>query len=66
MRTIGGFWITASTSGRRYLNGNIEIGGVKHKACLLKNEFKDEGTNRPDYVLMLKDEREPRLPYRDE
>lgn len=55
----GGLWKRVSAkTGTTYLSGSIEINGQKHPFVALKNNFKEEGSNKPDYIIKLKEDRD--------
>jgi len=53
---VGGLWKQESVNGKKYLQGNIEIDGVKHRISVWKNNFKEEGDKKPDYQISLMDD----------
>jgi uncharacterized protein (DUF736 family) len=50
---IGALWLNKSrTDGKQYLAGQVELGGVKHKIVVFKNDHKKQDTH-PDYNIVL-------------
>jgi uncharacterized protein (DUF736 family) len=50
-QNIGALWLKDKANGGKYLTGNIEIDGVKHKIVVFKNDFKKDGEKTPDYRI---------------
>lgn len=50
MENIGALWLNKSKKGQRYMSGQIEIDGKKHKIVVFKNKYKDEDKH-PDYRI---------------
>ena len=42
-------WRKASKKGNEYLAGVVTIDGKEHKLVAFANQFKEQGTNRPDW-----------------
>ena len=54
--SIGALWLNESKKGNKYMSGNIEIDGVKHKILIFKNtKTKDE---QPDYRIFAQTPRD--------
>lgn len=65
-KNSGGMWRKMSQDGKTpYFSCNIELDGVKTYFKAFKNTFKVEGSNQPDYRLVL-DVPVDQLPPREE
>ena len=51
-KDIGCLWLNESKNGNKYMAGNVEIDGVKHKIVVFKNTYKDD-EKKPDYRIYL-------------
>lgn len=49
--SIGGLWLKTARDGQKYMSGNIEIKGEKHRFTVFKNKRKSE-EKHPDYVIV--------------
>jgi uncharacterized protein (DUF736 family) len=49
-KSIGALWLNESKKGNKYMSGNVEIQGVKHKIVVFKNNYKDDD-KKPDYRI---------------
>lgn len=54
MIKLSGLWLNTSKKGEKYFSGALGGGRI----VILKNQFKKEGSNEPDYEMYLK-ENEP-------
>ena len=52
MIKLSGMWINESKSGEKFFSGNLGSGRI----VLLKNTFKEEGNNEPDYNLYIEEQ----------
>ena len=50
-KSIGALWIKTSKNGNKYMSGEVEINGQKHKITVFKNNYKEKETH-PDYKIM--------------
>lgn len=55
--SVGGIWVKEGARGR-WLSIAVEINGVKHSFVGFKNDYKEEGDNRPDYQILMPKPRE--------
>lgn len=55
--SIGALWLGESKNGTKYMSGEVEIDGVKHKIIVFKNKYKEEDRH-PDYRILPKQERQ--------
>ena len=60
-KSNGGLWIKTSKKGLEYLSGQIEINGCKYDFAAFKNNYKEDGDRKPDYVIKLREERSEEL-----
>ena len=49
-KSIGGLWSRVGKTGNKYMYGNIEIEGKKHKFVVFENKYKREDKH-PDYQI---------------
>ena len=49
MIELTGLWINTDKSGKTYMKGGLGHGTV----LIFKNEKKEEGSNQPDYKMLL-------------
>ena len=56
-QSVGGIWVKEGAKGR-WLSISVEINGVKHNFVGFKNDYKEEGDNKPDYRISLPRPRE--------
>jgi len=51
-KSIGGLWIkTAKDESMKFFSGNIEIDGKKIPIVIFRNKYKEEGTQKPDFLI---------------
>lgn len=48
--SIGALWLNEAKNGTKYLRGEIELDGEKHKIIVFKNDHKKEDKH-PDYRI---------------
>lgn len=56
-KNIGALW-KKEKNGKTFLSGTIEIGAIKVKVCVFKNDRKDKETS-PDYRIVTFDVLQP-------
>jgi len=57
-KSIGGLWLKDGKNGK-YFSGEIELFGTKQHIFIFKNMYKEEGSNQPDYRILLPKEDAP-------
>lgn len=58
-KSIGALWLKKSQSGESFLSGVIEVPeGQKVNIVAFKNTMKEEGSNQPDFRILLSKPRE--------
>ena len=58
-KSIGGLWSKTSKTGNKFMSGNIEIDGKKHKFVVFENKYKREDKH-PDYQIYQGRDNEPK------
>jgi uncharacterized protein (DUF736 family) len=58
-QSIGALWAKKSAAGDSFLSGSIEIEeGNRINIIVFKNTYKEEGSNQPDFRILLSKPRE--------
>lgn len=48
---LGALWDKESKTGNSFMSGSITIKGVETKIACFRNKYKEEGDNKPDWVI---------------
>lgn len=61
---FGALWLkTSKNTGTKYMSGNIKFdGGAAYRITVFKNDRKQQGTNDPDYNIVLETPRPQQQP----
>jgi hypothetical protein len=49
LKEIGGLWLKNDKNGHRFLSGEVNNDSV----ICFKNKYKEEGSNKPDFIVYL-------------
>ena len=63
--SIGALWLNESKTGKKYMSGLIEVGGVKQKIVVFKNDYKQEDRH-PDYRIYASTPQSSAAPAEDD
>lgn len=55
--SIGALWLAEAKNGTKYLRGEIELDGEKHKIIVFKNDYKKEDKH-PDYRIFQSEDQQ--------
>lgn len=62
--SVGAIWVKTSKSGNKYISVAVEINGERINLVGFKNNYKQEGSNQPDYRLFFSEEKQSTMPQR--
>lgn len=48
---LGALWLKTSKTGQAFFSGTVTINGVEKKIVCFKNTYKEDGDNKPDFVI---------------
>ena len=60
--SIGALWKKVSKGGKEFMSGNVEIGGTKYSLVVFTNGYKEEGSNKPDFLMYESEPRDNQTP----
>jgi uncharacterized protein (DUF736 family) len=55
---LGALWLKTSGAGMKFMGGKITIGDRTEEVVVFKNQYKEQGDNKPDYRVYRSKPRE--------